>query len=86
MHEWECGFLSVLCPSQDVGQQPIMGWPSVNDSKETDYHREILFPVFTAEAASTSVFDLLPMALPLPFNHGLSARYAVSGKITGEKI
>jgi hypothetical protein len=26
------------------------------------------------------------MALPLPFNHGLPVGYAISGKITGDKM
>jgi hypothetical protein len=44
-----------------------------------------MFPAFTEESAETSVFDLLPMVLHLPFDHGLPVGYAISGKITGEK-
>jgi hypothetical protein len=72
-------------PHKTSVDNKIMGWRGVGDPKETDYYREILFPAFTEEAADTSVFDLLPMALPLPFNHALSVGYAISGKITGEK-
>jgi hypothetical protein len=50
-----------------------------------NYHRRIFFPAFTNEAASTNIFDLLPMDLPLPFNHGLPVGYTISGKITGGK-
>jgi hypothetical protein len=57
----------------------------VDDLKEMDYHREIIFPAFTGHSAATSAFDLLPMALPLPLNHGLPIGYAISGKIMGEK-
>jgi hypothetical protein len=52
----------------------------------TEYHREICFPAFGDEAVYKSVFDLIPMALPLPFNHGLPVSYAMSGKITGETM
>jgi hypothetical protein len=58
----------------------------VNDPKKTDYHHGIMFPAFTDEAASMSIFDLLPMALPLPLNHGLPIGYIISGKITGENM
>jgi hypothetical protein len=73
-------------PQKMAVDNKITGWLGVNDLKETEYHSEILFPAFTDEAASTSVFDLLPMVLPLPFNHGLPVGYAISGKITGEKM
>jgi hypothetical protein len=48
-----------------------------------DYHRKILFPVFIAESASTSVFDLLPVTLHLSFNHGLPVNHTISGKAKG---
>jgi hypothetical protein len=64
----------------------IMGWLGVNNPKETDYYREILFPAFTEEAASMSVFDIMPVALPLPFNHGLTVGYAINRKITGAQL
>jgi hypothetical protein len=43
-------------------------------------------PAFTEEATDMSIFDLLPMDLPLPFNHGPTVGYAIIGKITGEKM
>jgi hypothetical protein len=64
----------------------IMGWLGVSEPKETDCHREMILPAFTEEVVDTSVFDLLPMDLPLPFNHCLPVGYAISGKITGEKM
>jgi hypothetical protein len=45
----------------------ITGWIGFSEPKETGY-REIFFPIFCKEAVGTSVFDLLPMALPLPFS------------------
>jgi hypothetical protein len=63
----------------------IMGWLGVDDPKEMDYHREIIFLAFTDDAASMSLLNLLPVALHLPFNHGMSVRYAISSKIMGEK-
>jgi hypothetical protein len=63
-----------------------MTWFGMNNPEETEYHREILFPAFTVEAASMSVFDLLSMTLPLPFNHGLLVDYVISGKFTGVQV
>jgi hypothetical protein len=50
-----------------------------------EYHHKILFLTFTTEAKSMSIFDLLSVALPLPYNHGLPVGYAISGKTTGTK-
>jgi hypothetical protein len=82
----EVVFLVGSTPHKTMVYNEIMGWVGVNDPKEMDYHREILVAAFTGEAAATSVFDLLPMALPLPFNHGMTVGYAISGKIVGEKV
>jgi hypothetical protein len=79
-------FLVGYAPHRTSVDNEIAGWLGVHDPKETDYDREIPPPAFTEEAADTSVFNLLPMVLPLPFNHGLSVGYAISGKITGEKM
>jgi hypothetical protein len=60
----------------------ITGWLGVKDLSKTQYHCNILFPSYTAYATTTSVFDLLPMALHLPFKHGLPVGYLISGKVT----
>jgi hypothetical protein len=70
-------------PHKGSMDNEITGWLGVNESKETEYHRDIIYPAFSDEAADTSVFDLVRMALPLPFNHGLPVGYATSRKITG---
>jgi hypothetical protein len=49
----------------------MMGWLGFSEPKETEYHREILSSAFSDEETDTNIYDLLPMALPLPFNHGL---------------
>jgi hypothetical protein len=79
-------FLVSSVPHKTTVDNKITGWIGVNDPKETDYHREICFPTFTNEESSTSVFDLLPMDIHLPFNHGFPIGYAIIGKITGEQI
>jgi hypothetical protein len=61
----------------------IMGWLGGNDPNKMEYHRKIMFLVFTAEVAPMSVLDFLPMVLPLPFNHSLSVGYTISGKVAG---
>jgi hypothetical protein len=61
----------------------ITGLSGVNDQKEVEYHHKILFPTFTPESTSVSVFDLPSMAPPLPFNHGLPVCYAISDKSMG---
>jgi hypothetical protein len=88
----------VWCMNEDVvfsvGSSPhkgsvdneITGWLSVSKPKEMEYHREISFPAFSDEVEDTSVFDLLVMALPLPFNQGIPDGYAMSGKITAETM
>jgi hypothetical protein len=73
-------------PHKSSVHNEITGWLGVSEPKETEYHREILFPAFSDEAADTSIFDLLPMALPRPFNQGLPVGYAMSGNITREKM
>jgi hypothetical protein len=73
-------------PHKSSVDNKITGWLGVSEPKETEYDQEIIFPAFSNEAADTSVFDLLHMALPLSFNHGLSVGYATSGKITEEKM
>jgi hypothetical protein len=65
-------FLVGSAPHKMLSDDEITGWLNVNDPKQMEYHREILFPAFTAEFTSTSVFDLLPMTLPLPFNDRIS--------------
>jgi hypothetical protein len=78
-------FLVGAAPHKMSVENEIKGWIGVNDLKEMDYHREILFPAFTEEAASTSVFNLLPMALPPPFNHD-PVGYTISGIVMGENM
>jgi hypothetical protein len=73
-------------PHKGSVDNEVTGWSGVSELKETEYQRKIRFPAFSDEAADTSVCDLLPMALPLPFNQGLSVGYAMSGKIIGETI
>jgi hypothetical protein len=61
-------------PHKGSMDNEITGWLGDSDS------------VFNDEEADTSVFDLLPMALPLPFNHGLPVGYAMSINITGKNM
>jgi hypothetical protein len=70
-------------PHSTASDDEITGWLGVNNLKETEYHHGILFPAFTMKATSTSIFNLLYMVLSLPFNHGLTVRYAISGRATG---
>jgi hypothetical protein len=67
----------------EVGQWESLGNIKKQVPKEMEYHHDILLPAHAADAVSTGVFDLLHMALPLPFNHGLPVGYAISGKTTG---
>jgi hypothetical protein len=73
-------------PHKGSVDKEITGWFSISEPKETEYHREILFPAFSDDATDTSVLDVLLMALSLPFKHGLPVGYAMSGKITGETM
>jgi hypothetical protein len=49
----------------------------MNDPKEIEYHREILFLAITTEAIPMSVFSLLPL------NHDLPLGYFINRKATG---
>jgi hypothetical protein len=40
-----------------MSRNVITGWLGVTEPKETEYHREILFPAFSDEAAIMGVFD-----------------------------
>jgi hypothetical protein len=84
VHERRRSFLNGIQPTQNLSGKQITGWLGVSEPKGTDYHREIISPAFSEEAVDTSIFDLLPMALPLPFNHGLPIGYAIIGKIVVE--
>jgi hypothetical protein len=66
VHERRRGFLSGIRLHKGSVDNEITGWLGVGDPKEKEYHREILSPAFSDEVADTSIFDLLPMALPLP--------------------
>jgi hypothetical protein len=81
-----CLAVAVVPPAFAHAESCALGWLSVSDPKEMEYHRDIICPAFSDEAADTTVFDLLPMALPLLFNHGLPVGYAMSGNITGETM
>jgi hypothetical protein len=71
-------------PHKGSVDNEITGWLGISEPKKAEYHREILFPAFSDEAADTNVFNLLMIALLLPFNHGPPAGYAMIRKITGE--
>jgi hypothetical protein len=73
-------------PHKGSVDNKITGCLGVSEPKETEYHREILFPAFSDGAAYMSVYDLLPMALSLPFNHGLADSFAMSRKIMGDTM
>jgi hypothetical protein len=75
-------FSVVLVPHSMANDNEITGWLSVNGPLEMQYHHDILLPAHVADATTTSICDLLPMAIPLPFNHGLPVGYAISGKAT----
>jgi hypothetical protein len=49
----------------------IIGWLGVKDPIKIQYQCDILLPARVADEIFTSVFDFLPMAPPLSFNHGL---------------
>jgi hypothetical protein len=77
----EIVFLVVSVPHLTTNDDNITGWHGVNDPKEMKNHHAILHPAHAVHATPTSVFDLLCMVLPLPFNHG-----AISGKPMGAQV
>jgi hypothetical protein len=62
-------------PHKSSVDTEIMGWLGMSEPKETGYRKKCV-PALCKEAADKSVFDLLPMDLPLPFNHGLPVGYS----------
>jgi hypothetical protein len=79
-------FLVVSMPHSTTRDSEITGWIGVNNPKETEYHHDILLPTHAADAASTSVFHLLYMALTFPVKHDLPISYAISGKAMGAQV
>jgi hypothetical protein len=76
----------VSVPHSTTNEDEITDWFSVNDPNGTEYKHNILIPSHAADAATTSVVDLLHMALPLPFNHSLQVGYTISGKAIGAQV
>jgi hypothetical protein len=79
-------FSVVSVPHSVTSNNKSTGWLGVNDLKEMEYCRNILLAVYAADAASTSIFDILYMALHLTFNHSLLVCYAISGKAMGAQL
>jgi hypothetical protein len=75
-------FSVMLVPHSTANDNHITGLLGIKDPSETQYHHNILLPAYAVGTSTMSVFDLLPMELPLPFNHGLPVGYSISGKAT----